>query len=282
MIKLVLTDLDDTLVPLGSDGSVSAEALEAIHVMLDAGLHFGPMTGRVPAGVVHTFRGDASCYATGAFANGQIVMLDGEIYHLETCPVDALQRTADIMDEVGSGALALYDVFGEDKSAWFVSNDPVRCENGFGWKLRSYPCEPRVTEPSLKANVHVSGTREQLVQLRDLLRREVPELDFVFPSNTAPLIDILPAGYGKGSAARILAEGLGIGLDEVATFGDSENDLSMLRAVPNSVAVANASPEAMAAARWRCGAAVEQGVAKALLDIAAASATGEMPTFMRE
>ena len=79
----------------------------------------------------------------------------------------------------------------------------------------------------------------------------------------------------------ILAEALGLSLDEVATFGDSENDLTMLRAVPNSCAMANGSDEAKAAARWQVGYANEDGVAEALFDIAAATTRGEMPSFMR-
>ena len=280
MIKLALTDLDDTLIPLAHRGSASERTLEAIHAMLDAGLHFGPVTGRTPPGVSNTFHGDERCYATGAFANGQIVMLDGEVIHREWCPVEPLQRVADIMDELGEGALALYDVDGPDLSAWFVSSDPKRCENGFGWTLRSYRAEPRVLAPVLKSNVHVTGTREHQEEIQRLLRREVPELDFVFPSQTAPLIDVTPAGYGKGSAALILAEALGLDVTEVATFGDSENDLSMLSCIPNSVAVANGSLEAKAAARWECGASADEGVADALLQIAEAAATGAMPAFM--
>lgn len=283
MIKLALTDLDDTLIPLAHRGSASERTIEAIHAMLDAGLHFGPVTGRTPSGVYQTFHGDERCFATGAYANGQIVMLDGEVIHKEWCSAEALQHVAEVMDELGEGALAVYDVEGPDRSGWFVSRDPGRCENGFGWQLNNYHTMAHVKGPMLKANVHVlsSLSRERHIEMRDLLRREVPELDFVFPSNTAPLIDVTPKGYGKGSASVILADALGIGIDEVAVFGDSENDLIMLAAVPNSVAVANASDEAKAAARWECGRSDDEGVADALLAIAAAASTGEMPSFMR-
>lgn len=45
MIKLVLTDMDDTLIPAGHDGA-SDYAIEGIHAMQAAGLHFGPVSGR--------------------------------------------------------------------------------------------------------------------------------------------------------------------------------------------------------------------------------------------
>ncbi|MCH4083436.1 MAG: hypothetical protein LKF00_03605 [Olsenella sp.] len=44
MIKLALTDLDDTLIPFGTPGA-SDRAIAAIHAMIDAGLHFGPGHG---------------------------------------------------------------------------------------------------------------------------------------------------------------------------------------------------------------------------------------------
>ena len=59
-------------------------------------------------------------------------------------------------------------------------------------------------------------------------------------------------------------------------FGDAGNDLSMLSHVPDSVAVANATPEAAAAARWHIGACADDAVADAVL----ALARGEWP-FVR-
>lgn len=105
-------------------------------------------------------------------------------------------------------------------------------------------------------------------------------MDFVFPSPTAPLIDISPAGWSKGKAVELIARMLGIGLDEVATFGDSENDLSMIKAVPNSVAVSNASAEVALAARWHIGASKDDAVADALFQIAEAARECSMPEFM--
>ena len=48
MIKLVLTDMDDALIPAGHDGA-SDYAIEGVHAMQAAGLHFGPVSGRQPS-----------------------------------------------------------------------------------------------------------------------------------------------------------------------------------------------------------------------------------------
>ena len=285
MIKLVLTDLDNTLIPHKPGeafhaAALSDEGLVAIRALIDAGVHFGPATGRSPSSMAETFRGEAWTYATGAYANGQLVCVDGEAVHREWTPVEPLQRVSDILDSRDDGFLVFFDMEGDGPN-WGVSRKyrvgDVQME-GF---LRVETIYPTVTEPTLKVIIRLqdpTGTRA----LRDLLRAEVPELDFVLPSPDGYVIDITPKGWGKGSAARVMAETLGIGLDEVAVFGDADNDLSMLQAVPNSVAVANASDAVAAAARWHIGDALDHAVDRALAQIAAATAQGEMPAFMRD
>ncbi|MEE0027476.1 MAG: HAD hydrolase family protein, partial [Atopobiaceae bacterium] len=56
----------------------------------------------------------------------------------------------------------------------------------------------------------------------------------------------------------------------------------VLRYVPNSVAMANATPAAAEAARWHIGPSSQDAVADALLDVVDAAKTGGMPAFMRE
>ncbi len=285
MIKLALTDLDDTLIPFGTPGA-SDRAIAAIHAMIDAGLHFGPVTGRVPTAMGWMFRGDEDCVATGAFCNGQMVYIDGELTHTEVLDHDSLQHVQDVLEDVEGAALAVYDVTG-DGLATLVKRNVKNLEGhpGVMGEVKrggvGHGTMPSLGDtPWVKSNVHVDGTRERLVRVRDMLREECPKLDFVLPSPTAMLIDITPHGWNKAVGVRELARELGVGMDEVATFGDSENDLSMIEAVPNSVAVANATPDVAAAARWHIGPSRDDSVAVALEQIAAAAPTGGMPAFM--
>jgi hydroxymethylpyrimidine pyrophosphatase-like HAD family hydrolase len=83
----------------------------------------------------------------------------------------------------------------------------------------------------------------------------------------------MPAGWSKATGVALLAERMGIGLDQVVVFGDAGNDLPMFEAVPNSVAVANATDEAAAAARWHIGRCEDDAVALAIEALVA----GEWP-----
>lgn len=283
MIKLVLTDLDDTLICHGRP-CATEHARAGIHALLDAGVRFGPVSGRIPSDFGWMFDGDEACFATAAPVNGQMVYVDGDLVHVEVLDGDELNRLARVLCDVPDACLALYDldVSSEAGSGYFVSPDGGHAHDCMQLFHHFHRFVEELDEPTyVKANVWCSGSRAHITEVRNMLRTEFPRMDFVFPSATAPIIDISPAGWSKGSAVRYLAQTLGLTVDEIAVFGDSENDLSMIEAVSNSVAVSNATDEVMQASRWHIGASADDAVADALFQIAEASRYGEMPVFMR-
>jgi HAD superfamily hydrolase (TIGR01484 family) len=239
VIKLVLTDLDDTLICHGLPRATD-HAIQGIQAMVDAGLHFGPVSGRVPAAMRWMFGGDEACGKTGAYVNGQIIYVDGELVHQEVLDAKTLLAVASYVRAWEGCALAVYDLDDisetTDGKTYYLGatkEELARHEASFGK-------DPHVIElldqPTyIKANVRCDTAWEDMVRLRDELRAAFPELDFVFPTLHGVFIDILPKGWNKGCAVRVIAEHLGLSLDEVAVFGDSENDLTMLEAVPHSV-----------------------------------------------
>ena len=202
MIKLVLSDMDNTIVPLGA-GRVTEHLRAAVHACLDAGVRFAPATGRDPDGLERFFCGDEACYASMLASNSKVIALT--VAHA------------------------------------------------------------------------ISAERQQ--EVRALVEGACPGL--VCRAPALGVFDVMPCGWDKASGMQVLMDEMGITVDEVCVFGDSENDLPLLNACPNSVAVANAMPEAAAAARYHIGACADDAVADALFDIAEAAKTGEMPAFMR-
>ena len=285
MIKLALTDLDNTLIPLGAPHA-SMRAIAAIHAMLDAGLHFGPVSGRVPAAMRWMFGGDEACGKTGAYVNGQLVYVDGQLVHEELLAGPELDAVGRWIAPHEGCALVVYDLDDisetTDGAAYHLgatAEELARHAPFFGRQPRLLDRLDRDTY--VKANLRCDISWPHMIQLRDELREAFPAFDFVFPTLHGPFIDILPRGWGKGRAVEVLAEHLGITLDEVAVFGDSENDVAMLEAVPHSVAMRNASPEALAAAQYRIGLSADDAVADALFALAKAAQTGECPAFLR-
>ena len=60
--------------------------------------------------------------------------------------------------------------------------------------------------------------------------------------------EISPQGVDKGAGLKLLCRTLGLPVEETIAVGDEGNDVAMLRAAGLGVAMANASPEAKAAA----------------------------------
>lgn len=285
MIKLALTDLDNTLIPMGAPHA-SMRAISAIHAMLDAGLRFGPVSGRVPAAMRWMFGGDAACGRTGAYVNGQLVYADGKLIHAELLSGKMLSEIGAWIAPHEGCALVVYDLDDisetTDGAAYLMGIDEEELARHEGFFGRHPKTIKHLKAPTyIKANLRCDAPENEKVALRNALRAAFPDFDFVFPAKNGPFIDILPAGWSKGHAVKVLAEYLGLSLDEVVVFGDSENDVSMFQAVEYSVAMRNSSAEALAAATYRIGLSADDAVADALFALVEAAGHDELPAFLQ-
>jgi len=83
-------------------------------------------------------------------------------------------------------------------------------------------------------------------------------------------LEITKKGINKGKALDTLLEKIGVSNEEVAVFGDSENDVSMLSGRPYSFAMANALPNAKSAAKYLTHSNEDEGVYHGLNQLMAA------------
>lgn len=276
MIRLVLSDLDATLI-WRDDHVISRFALDAVHALQDAGVHFAPCTGRIYRDLPQMFAGDESACSTAVTSNGQLVYLDGELVEKVELDHGALVEAASALAGV-EGAYLVVE-YGGEKVAVGADLSYVLAHPDNFWRVETaVPAVP--DDPCYKANVRVVGSFDRCREVASLLADRLPGLDFVCPMPGTPHIDITPHGFGKDHGGDFLMERLGLTPDEVCCFGDAENDLAVLRHYSHSVAVANAVPAVRACARHHIGPADEESVAHALLDIAEATAAGRMPSFM--
>ena len=89
----------------------------------------------------------------------------------------------------------------------------------------------------------------------------IPE-DLYMQMSEGALLMVMNRQATKLNGIRLLAERYGVGLGEIAAFGDDVNDIEMLTACGVGVAVGNALPEVKAAADEVCGSNEEEGVAR--------------------
>lgn len=85
------------------------------------------------------------------------------------------------------------------------------------------------------------GDSEQMTAAQQKITSAYPGLTAVRSSST--LCEVMRGDVSKSEGVRLLCDHLGIDVGRAIAFGDGHNDVDMLRAVPNSYAMANASEE---------------------------------------
>ncbi len=262
-IKLILSDIDGTLLPRG--GSVAEPAvIEAFHAALDAGLYIGPASGRALPAILPAFGGDTACVQTALATNGMQVYAAGELIHEEYLDREGLCSLVEAVREVPRAGVICF----QGAQVFLVCGERDVLAPIFPSYAKSpIVCDELPNVPIVKANVFIDADAAGTQCFMEELASRVPRLGFNTPM--PGFMNVVPVGYSKATGIDIICRHLGIDLDEVVVFGDADNDLEMLTAVPNSVAVANATPAATAAARWHVGSVGEGAVPAAIKQLAA-------------
>ena len=81
-------------------------------------------------------------------------------------------------------------------------------------------------------------------------QKNFPNLKFVTAQRKFGSSECFDAGVNKGKTIKSLCELLGISLDECMGFGDSDNDIEMIRMCGIGVAMGNATDEVKAASDY--------------------------------
>ena len=276
MIKLVLNDMDGTMLPNGWD-QVSDLALQALDELAAAGVRFGPASGRDLDDVASFFYGDTSRLDLALLSNGQKIRVDGRL--VKAMPYDraGLERLKALIDDT-PGTILSIPVDGEPTLVMGPARDRTGEYPPSWFPVGVREVDELPADDVAKAGIACFGDQAHCDAVMASFAAAVPEIRFVSP--LLNWFDLVVPGWSKAEGIKWLVDYLGLSLDEVCVIGDSDNDAEMLALVPNSVAVANASPRAEAAARWHIGPADQDSVAKALMEIAAATREGRMPAFV--
>lgn len=264
-VRLVATDLDHTL--LRDDLSLSPRTRAALAGVRAAGVMTVPVTARQPMGLREVAE-DAGFTEWALCSNGSLAvhLTTGERLHESTLSVRAQQRLARALAERVPGLLF---VSVRDGGETFVSQDGYSQLAALTYgdhkrdpaSMGSYPLEEVLAEPSLK--LIVRHPEMSAAELYD----EVTALgiaDCAVTMSGAPFVEVMAAGTSKAWGLARLCEQLDIDRAEVLAFGDARNDVEMLVWAGHGVAVANAAPEARAAADEVTGSNLEDGVALVL------------------
>lgn len=259
---LICTDLDGTL--LANDKSVSKENSDAIEYFKAEGGKFTFITGRMPY-FAQKAREMVKPNAPIGCANG------GGLYDFETGEYifkQLLNREAlDLVEYAENNVPGIgISVYTFDRIYFSTENEAMkhfRAVTGVENAVKHY----REIEEPLTKVVFGDTHPESLVKLEKLLREHPLAENYEFVSSEKILFEILPKGVSKGSVLPELCAHLGIDMSRTVAVGDYNNDIPMIRAARFGVAVANACPDARAAANYHTVSNEEHAIAQIISDI---------------
>lgn len=268
MIKLIALDLDGTL--LDSEKRLSPRNRAALERAAARGIHVVPTTGRFFGMMPEAVR-DLPFVRYAITVNGAQVYdrATGAALARAEIPVATAIGAMEVLD----GFDCIYDCY-QDNWGWMTEAMQRKAADyapdaHYLKMIREF----RRPVPELKAHLAAKGADVQKVMLfardaadlpaiRAALAARFPEL--ALTQSTPNNVEINHALAHKGEALRRLAEALGFGLPECMAFGDGMNDLTMVRDAGLGVAMANAAPAVLAAAKRVTLSNDEDGVAAAI------------------
>jgi Cof subfamily protein (haloacid dehalogenase superfamily) len=262
-VRLVATDLDGTL--LGADGAVSARARAALAAASAAGIHVVAATGRSHWTARPKVAGvDAIEWAV--CSNGAVVydLLGGCVdWHIAIDDAIATATVAALRAAMPEAAFGWETTVARGFEEPFVARRPS--SDGINL-LADLPVAP-LPDPLvnvLKLLINHPVLRHDAL-LAEVIAAAPPG---VTPStSSASFVEITGEGVDKAVGLALLCDRLGVESSEVLAFGDHRNDVAMLTWAGRGVAMANAHPEAQAAADDHAGDHTEDGVAAYLEEL---------------
>lgn len=267
-IKIIALDLDGTL--LDSEKRLSEENRLALEQAAAKGIEIVPTTGRVCAIVPEAVR-------QLPFVHYAITVNGAEVYDVKNDRVIAKnelswQKAVEIMAYL-DGFDVVYDCY-QNGGGYMTKAHLDKVGNYLtSAYFEAIYAKSRTPVPELKAHLRELGQGVQKLQfctrdqaLRGFLLEDLKtRFDGIAVSTALPYNGEINAETGhKGAALAKLCAHLGCTMENVMTFGDGLNDITMLQMAGISVAMGNAAPEVKAAAKYVTGSCDESGVAQAI------------------
>lgn len=267
-IKCIALDLDRTT--LRSDGTLSPGNKAALEKAIAGGLHVIIASGRA----LDTLPADVLAIPGIRYA---VTSNGAAIYDLHT-----------------GSCLKKYRLTEESvrKILLLTEDMPIAYEtfiNGKPFAQKSYIEDPVKYGATPRAISYIQSTREPVEDIRGFILTHIHELDGIdlvvhqgmqkeqvwqllkeqvpdvyITSSVEQLLEISYKDCGKHSGAGFLLEYLEMSREELAAFGDADNDADLLRYAGLGIAVANASENCRAAADYITLSNDEDGVARGI------------------
>lgn len=260
MIKLLLTDVDGTLIGTGSQ--IHPKVHRALKIAQDAGLHLGICTGRPMYSRAREYAQLVSSHGVHIFQNGAHAgKLDGTVIHQSLLPDSAYRQLVQLSQKLGL-ALEVYTALG----CYAEIQTEISLEHQRLIQLEVQETDLlHLPEPIIRVQWVIQPEQYSLIENA---MRSIQGISYS-SAGTPDLphhlyTSVTRVGTSKLEGAEAVASHYGLGLEQVMMVGDGENDLEILQGVGYGVAMGNASDKVKNAARTVVAHVNDGGLAQAI------------------
>jgi len=257
-VRLLIADIDGTLVT--KEKLLTPRSVEAVRKLDQAGVLFGVTTGRPPIGTKMLIDHLDGLKFIAGFNGGVVVRRDFSVFKVNLLPAAAAEEVVKMIQEHG------LDVWLYTEKDWFV-RDPKAYRVDREEKTVQFP--PKVI-PSFDGLYDRVTKLVGISQDYDAVARCEKDVQTrlgasVSAARSQPFyLDVTHPRANKGEVVVMASEFGGIPVEEIATIGDMQNDVTMFEKSGVSIAMGNASPEVQKAATYVTSSNAEDGFAKAV------------------
>lgn len=262
--KLIAVDIDDTL--LNRKKEITPLTKAALLQAQDNGVLLAVASGRLPYGV-RPYAEALDVFSHGGyymgFNGGAVMNARDELIGKATLDSKYIKPVYDILRPSNATTMV-------HKGAVIYADHKVNPYTHIESDVIGLPLNVVDDLPSfIDWNIHkflISGDPDELKALeRQLLDTLGDEVDIYL---SAPwFLEVMPKGTNKGTGLQMICNDAGIDIQDAIAFGDSYNDIYMLKAAGTGIAMGNAEEAVKAAADRVTADCDEDGVAVALKEL---------------
>ncbi|GMG95370.1 Cof-type HAD-IIB family hydrolase [Tepidimicrobium xylanilyticum] len=265
-IRLVICDLDGTL--LNSEKKITERLKNNVDELHQNGILFSICTGRIP-GMMRLYSKKLNIKIPTIASNGAYITdinFQNTIYKkvMDFCQVKGVMeylRNNNIQFAVLTDCQAYFTGEGDFQTNFILYNRDAASFNMSMEILYVPKVLDGLKDKDITKLLVFTQHDEEAEKVEEYIKVNT---NFYCTSSRKNLLDIGPNGVNKGKGVELLANELGIRLEEVCVFGDYYNDISMFNKAGLSIAMGNAVEELKGVADYITDDNDSEGVSKAI------------------
>lgn len=258
MVKLVITDMDGTLV--NSKDELPEDLFERIEQLEERGVRFAIGSGRQYWNLEKRFEPIKDEIIVIA-ENGALIFDRGTCIYVDEIPYASVEEFVLLLRQNPENITVLCGT----KSAYIECKDEEFYKNLNRFYERVEVVDDLLTVPKKDSICKIAIFNEKSSEENILPLVKPYETEFKLAVSGNFWLDIMRQGIDKGSGIRMIQEKYNIKPEECMAFGDYLNDYEMMQVCEYSYAMANAHPQLKEICNYETESNDDNGVVKELI-----------------